>query len=347
MSLVALLCESDPMSAPPGIRRRFEHISKWLESQGIDFNVHVVGTKENPGGHVARIRAVRAAESRIARDMLEYDAVVVLGLGAVHMQWLASRLARRGVSVVFDSCDSWIGQLTARLSTSRKLLAIPSVCGVILQWMSTRRFAVSYISQGDLARDNCLNRKRYAGVIPPNAPRSLATLPRMQQGKLSRVVIAADFDSFHVKSGVASIVAVWPEFHNSHPHIRLELYGVGKRPSLLRGFVDRGYAPSLADVYAGNTLVFVPNAAGSGIPNKVVEGVIARRPLLMHESMARHVVPHSWISTYTSPTTLLDALRESASREYGEAVEIMELKPQEREFDLMSFILDARIRRTI
>ena len=61
----------------------------------------------------------------------------------------------------------------------------------------------------------------------------------------------------------------------------IEVYGHQSTAAPLpEGLQFRGWADSLSDVYAGDTGVIVTNAVGSGVPNKYLEAIAARRPVL-------------------------------------------------------------------
>jgi hypothetical protein len=85
--------------------------------------------------------------------------------------------------------------------------------------------------------------------------------------------------------------------------VQLELFGRGLPDVAEAGTTVRGWAPSISDVYRGDTAVFVTNRLESGVPNKLVEAVAARRPVLIHSSLHTLVEPHEWIVQWEDDLT--------------------------------------------
>lgn len=109
------------------------------------------------------------------------------------------------------------------------------------------------------------------------------------------MVVVADLSSSHNSGGLQSLLAAWERVYPLYPDLRLELFGVGLPEFAPPGAVVRGWAPSISDIYSGDTGVFVTNVLQSGVPNKLVEAIAAQRPVLMHVSLRRLVNPHPWV----------------------------------------------------
>lgn len=327
---VDLIVETEPALAPPGIRRRYEHVLSWLESQEIRPNTHVL-LPGNASGESRGRRFLRVVGQRrsLAKELPEDGTVLVLGLGAAHMLLIAGFLARSRQGVWYDACDSWSMQFVSRLRTRRLSTIAPAAIGSVLQLLTRRNLSVSYITERDRRSDRFCNGGRRTAVIDPTAPAELLGLPPLSGERPTRVVVTADFTAFHNAAGVAALVEAWGAITRL-PSVELELYGkgVGEVPAY-PGIRAVGWSDSIADVYAGPTLVTISNVAGSGIPNKLIDAVAAQRPMVLHESMKVFLRPHPWLFFYSSRDDLVVRLSEALDREYTfdpkEPIRLMEV----------------------
>jgi hypothetical protein len=119
-----LVVESDPNLAPPGIRRRYEHVTSWLQEHGVHFRTVTLLPRPDLG-RWARLVGVVGARKRILTDLSPDATIMVLGLGAPHMLMAAHSCLGAGRSVVYDVCDSWLLQFKARM-WSGKLVRVLS-----------------------------------------------------------------------------------------------------------------------------------------------------------------------------------------------------------------------------
>lgn len=315
---VTLVVEAEPSLAPPGIRRRYEHVVSWLTSQGVRSNTRVLMPASAQGESRAR-RFSRVIEQRrlLADDLPKDGTVLLLGLGAAHILILAGCLARSRRKVWYDACDSWSLQFVSRLRTKNLGTIAPAAVGLVLQLFASRSLSVSYITERDRRSDRFLNRRRRTTVIEPAAPDELLRLPSFSGERPTRVVVSADFTAFHNSAGVQNLLDAWGAVVH-FPNVELQLYGKGVEgvpaPSGVRAV---GWSDSIVDVYAGPTLVTISNVGGSGIPNKLVDAVAAQRPIVLHESMRAFLRPHPWLFFYSSREGLADRLSEALDREYN------------------------------
>jgi hypothetical protein len=315
-----LVVESDPNLAPPGIRRRYEHVTSWLQEHGVHFRTVTLLPRPDLG-RWARLVGVVGARKRILTDLSPDATIMVLGLGAPHMLMAAHSCLGAGRSVVYDVCDSWLLQFKARMWSGKLVRVLPSLLGVSFQLSSRRPLHRSYISNRDLQTDARLNWGRASCfVIPPVAGSELHRIEPMDAGKVQRIALSADFRSFHIQAGLKALLNVWPAFHEVHPDVALHLFGVGSPPQEgSSGVMTRGFANHITDLYVGNTLVFVANVGGGGVPNKLLEAVAAQRPVIVHESLLPLLEPHEWIFSYSTEASLLAALQRVAQTTFGQS----------------------------
>lgn len=303
---VVLVAEGDPASAPPGIRRRHEHVTSWLTSRQIPFTSRVLLTPSaSAGGKARRFLRVLAQRRQLQTELPADSSVMILGLGAAHMLLLAGTLARSGQDVWYDTCDSWWMQLKSRTRTRSIGTIAPAVLGLVLQRVISRRLSVSYITERDRRSDRLVNSGRISMVIRPAAPVELLELPPLSGARPTRAVMSADFTAFHNSEGVVAVLAAWPAVARASG-VELQLFGKGvESVRLPDGVRSVGWSQSIADIYDGTTLVVISNIGGSGIPNKLIDAVAAQRPVVLHESMRVFLRPHPWLSFYSSPQELI------------------------------------------
>jgi glycosyltransferase involved in cell wall biosynthesis len=147
--------------------------------------------------------------------------------------------------------------------------------------------------------------------VAPSIPVSLGAIDDLVGSPIERVVVAADYEGFHNSVGLQNLLEVWPVVHQTWPDVQLHLYGRGTPPPIhTEGVSIKGWAENLIDVYTGPTVVFIPNIDGSGVPNKLVEAVAARRPVIVHESLLGLLQPKSdWVFPYSNLESLQEQLR--------------------------------------
>lgn len=305
-SRALVVSEFRPEHSNPGVRLRHAHVRAWLTEQGIDVTEAYLWDTNGAPRLQRGLGARRGAG--LLRGVSSTDtAVIVLGLCAPHMLGLASRYARHH-AVVFDACDSWIGQVSSRARQFRVGLVAPALVGAVRQPASSRRLAISYISERDRVRDQVLNRGRAAFVIPPAAPRGLAALGPVRF-PLERVVMAADLGSFHNKLGFSWFLRSALQLADELP-VRFEVYGpVPPREPLPPNMRYFGWVDSIRSIYEGDTGVVVPNLAGSGVPNKLLEAAASGRPAVVHRSWEDCRVPPTLRWSFDDPRSLTDAIR--------------------------------------
>ncbi|MET4134186.1 glycosyltransferase family 4 protein [Pseudarthrobacter sp. PvP090] len=311
---VFMLTEMPPELAPPGVRRRYEHFSDWLAGHGIDWSHEAILTPdEASSSKITRVKIVLKKLHHLDRTLPREAVVLVLGLGAVHMLFLAvylrfaSGLRRR---VAYDTCDSWLLQVKARLRTGGLPLALPAVAGLVLQTLLGRSLFVSYISVRDQQADRWVNFHRSAFVVSPVAPRELQDAESLGAviGRIKRVSVSADYEAFHNHEGMKFLRDAWESPNLERGDLELHLYGKGE-PIRIADSIFVGWADDISEIYQGNTAVYIPNMHGSGVPNKLIDAISARRPVIVHRSVSGGFENNSLVFVFDNEAQLLANLR--------------------------------------
>lgn len=234
------------------------------------------------------------------------------------MLWLAHELARSGFNTTFDACDSWVLQGIARLRTRKLGLAVPALVGLALDVMGPKKLAISYISQRDLMADSRLPRltKRRTLLIPPTVKPLQDKLDAYDGRQVSRVVVSADYASFHNHRGMMMLFDAWTR-RKRNRDFSLDLYGSNLPGAVAAGISCVGWAETMNVIFAGRTAVFVPNIGGSGVPNKLIEAMSAQRPIILHKSMRYIAGTSSWLFYYSNADDIIEILDLLASQGAG------------------------------
>jgi hypothetical protein len=221
----------------------------------------------------------------------------------------AKQLRRRGYSVEFDMCDSSIEQLRLRLKSRRPMLVLVGVWQFLAHLLSPT-LPMIYISSKDLSADRWLNLFRSTRLVGAATPLELDSLPDVVL-PLTRISMGGDLNSFHNANGLADLVGAVRVASICLP---VDLYGpAAPAVELPPGVTYRGWAKRVSDLYEGDTVVFVSNVAGSGRPNKLLEAVACRRPIIVHESLASEVSGQENVHFYSNRTDLSRLLERLAS----------------------------------
>lgn len=277
---VAVVTETPEDGSAPGKNRRFESLSKWLlNDPSVSSIENWAVQREEGSGHLKRLWNAwrwRAAERATGLN------IVVSALSAPHMILVAHRLAKKN-TVVLDVCDSWILQHRSRREQGGAARLFPIV-GILAMKFGRRIHAVTYISPRDVKSDARWIKGRKVGVVRQSRPRSLETLEPLQF-PVDRIVVPVDVTAFHNQRGVREYlpaIAAWAR----KTGFRVDVYGRVPSELIPPGLNVIGWVEDLQDVYRGNSVVFVTNVGGSGVPNKVVEAEAAGRPVILHESLS-------------------------------------------------------------
>ena len=272
-----LISERTAEESPPGHARRIESLTEHYEMAG--YSVEVIALQAGRGSKLQRAVRVVTARDVWARAS-SADLAVVSGLGAPHMMVIARRLARR-VRVVFDCCGSWTLQARARAAEGAPRL--PILAGALIMRLPSRIDSFSYIHERDVLADRHLLRKS-AHVVPQRRVAELAGLGQVEY-PLARVVIPADFTSFHNRVRAEDVLNRTARVASRNANVRFEVYGRVPSDFTLPSRVEKmGWVADLTSLYSGSTGVIVTNHAGSGLPNKLLEAIQANRPVVLHES---------------------------------------------------------------
>jgi glycosyltransferase involved in cell wall biosynthesis len=299
---VLIVCDRDPGNSPPGQARRVESLRSHFSDLAPSVDVRAVSS----GASGMLRRSASALLVGLTLRSLPGRVVVVSGLGAPHMLLLATLTALR-MRTFFDACDSWLMQLDVRKADNARLLPIKA--GIWLMHLHTRIELVTYISERDREADRRILRAPSA-VVRQSSPQELLSLARFS-GPVRRVVVAADFTSFHNTEGAEIALRVLGKLAGGNSAAKFHLYG--RIPDSLvvpQGIVVEGWAETLSEIYAGQTAVLVTNRFGSGVPNKVVEAIAAGRPLLLHKSLDYLDLDGADVHFFESEQQLVDIITE-------------------------------------
>ena len=299
-----VLSERERQESANGVARRLDHLQAHLRAHNRDVTLVSLGAQSA----ASRIRRLSAMKSIFRTQLPESDkiaTVIVEALAAPHMVPVAWILSRR-FHVVLDVCDSWKLQRRSRIRAGRRANSWISLMGALLTWLTPHRIEIAYISIRDSTSDKAVLRGRVPRIIAPVAPRDLVLLDPVRARTPYRMSVAIDGNAHHTLSGLEWLRTAWPEIHRRHPDLVLDVYGRNITENWkMRGATIRGFNADLSDLYLGETLVFVANDAGSGIPNKLVEAVAAQRPMLIGPHLLDWLVPHPWIFPYESGSSLI------------------------------------------
>ena len=280
---VLIVTEFAPEHLGAGVRRRLDHYVDAYEAAGTPSRT--VSLFAQPGATFAQ--SVRASR-RMARsgEALGAGELLFVGVGNVPML-LGARAAvrRRRGTTVFDQCDSASTQLWTSLTAANWRLVVFSLMRLVLLASAGRRLVLDYISRRDLIRDAWLNIFRSTRLTPPSVPAELLALPAADHTKVDRVVIPGDFSSSHLVRGLAALRGAAPAGFE----VPVEYYGPLPPAWMLPRGTYEGFAPSLADLYRGNTVVFIPNVGGAGVPNKLFEASATGRLVIAHAGIVDRV----------------------------------------------------------
>lgn len=232
-------------------------------------------------------RALRALRF-VPAPLRAPSATVVLGLGAPHMLLLAARLSR-SAAVIFDACDSWLLQTRARWREGARVSALVPLAGTVVAAFAGRRLRATYISERDAHVDARWLRSSVSIVPQVVDADVLALAVNEVRYPLDRVVAPADLRSFHNLRGIEALARASEALSRDGKEIPCEIQVFSSTSgidSAISGLRNMGHADALAAIYEGNTGVFIANAPGSGLPNKVLEAVSAKRPVLLTRELA-------------------------------------------------------------
>lgn len=308
---VLVIAESDPASARAGKQARWAHCRQWLTDEGADFEIDFL--MDSPDvSMTTRVAMAMRSRGRLAARAAGFEAVLVLGLGAPHMLLVASYLSKRS-AVVFDACDSWLLQMRARLRGQPTRLIVPLI-GTVVHIFARHDMSVTYISARDCRTDRILNIRRRTGVVYSRAPGELQALPDVRY-PLERLVVPVDLLSFHNLDGFGNLLeALRMMLPSERP--RTEVFGPYSPSDGTDVAAYMGWVRDLADLYVGDTAVFVTNSAGSGVPNKLSEALEARRPVIVHRSVAKSLeLEHVWV--YDNASDLAITLKKMQTNPIG------------------------------
>ena len=266
-----------------GVRRRVEHYLAAVASMGGEAT-HVSLFEDAAASlraGVLRARRVRPTDLGLPRYR-----VVVIGLGDVASMVVADAFARAGYLTTYDQCDSMVLQCGAAL----RALHPRDVAWAIFRMGVRRRLrptiVLSYISGRDLRWDRLVNLRRHAELVQATVNPDLLRLDDVSNGAIDRVSVPADFHSPHLRKGLALL---WEATADRSP-MPLDLYGpAAPNLPIPEGANYRGFASEICDVYVGRTAVFIANVGGAGVPNKLLEAAMAKRPVIVHPSVKRRV----------------------------------------------------------
>jgi len=268
----------------PGRARRLETLRQYGITSYCQLVEYRLDSAGGPSNRWLRLRSMPAHIRRMVLEPLAPDTdIIIAGFGAPHLLLLAVILsALRPQRIIFDSCDSWLLQSYYRFRQAGVRLTFPPLAGCLLQVLLVRpNSQVMYISERDRRADTWIRRVR-GEVLQPVLPDSLSTLEPCRL-PLKRLVIAADLSSFHNQSGFRMIMETLDRINSGPKPLSADVFIYGPNPPkqlLPPGVSFQGWADNIRSIYEGNTGVLITNTSGSGIANKLIEAVQARRPAI-------------------------------------------------------------------
>lgn len=278
---VVVVTEAPQDLSTPGKNRRYLAISEWAQKSSLPINVKNVAVRSAPSSR-ALARIWSALRWRRPKNLPGNTVFIVNALASPHMLILANALAQKN-RVIVDVCDSWRLQRRAHVE-QKGASGLYSLLGMLIMGISMRFVSVSYISERDATADGPILRRQRVIVIPQGHDKTLLALPPVTY-PLDRVVVPLDATSFHNRFGISKFLPELVAWATGSGE-RVDIYGKGDVDDRSNAIHFAGWAPSLQDVYRGNTAIFVTNVAGSGLPNKALEADAAGRPLIMHDSLS-------------------------------------------------------------
>lgn len=286
---VTIVCEFAPEHLHTGLAGRLRHV------QALYPEAQLRWLHDPPRSEVSLPDRLRVARSFAPPD--DAGEIIVLALGSPPMMHLARRLHRRGHHVRLDLSDSVLLQWRARRgAASAKLLVVGA--WMIALHATSPLLPAAYISDRDRNADRVLNTVRPVQVIPARAPAELTALSAFHW-PAQRVVCSGDFTSFHNAAGLDLLCAA---VRRNSIGVPVELFGPSAPAhELPEQVVYRGWAPTPDYLLAGNSVAFISNRGGSGVPNKLCEAIAAGRPVIVHEELrdvVRQLAPDGTADTF-------------------------------------------------
>ena len=284
-----------------GAHRRVESIANRLGTQHAEiFELAVVGRTGARGRRFFNLRSIRVIREKIREHSI--DAVFFCGIEFAP----ATRFVFDS-QVFLDVCDSQ-DELSKKLSLQgssplRVLLARISTAG--LYALISARTRLSYITKIDLEQDTKLRGKRVATwyLNSLNLPIN-RLMPR--QDFLKRIGFIADFSYGPNMFGLNWFLK--NVFTQLVPPVALALYGPNNPGSLTTGVEYVGYVEDLQDAFVDLDITICPDFTGAGQKNKVVESLLAGRPVLTTTTGVRGINNHSGVIVLDSPEEWVQAL---------------------------------------
>lgn len=265
-----------------GVRARARHLCQAL---GVDEN-DVISIHPGCRAAVSLAQRLRHPAVRSVLQRRRDERLFVVGLGSPPMFRLAGELSRAGFDVCLDVCDSTLGQLRSRVRSTQPKQVVVGLWMLMQHMGLPRSLALSYIDDVEREADILLNGGRRTAVFRPLPPVGLSMLEEVRR-PLKRISLAGDFSSFHNAAGLRLLIEA---YRASGASVPITLFGpVHPRMDLPHGMSYAGWAADLSEIYAGDTAIYVSNIRGTGVPNKLIEAVEARRPIIVHKSSARHI----------------------------------------------------------
>ncbi|KYH44493.1 hypothetical protein [Branchiibius sp. NY16-3462-2] len=271
---VVIITEFEPQFLHTGVACRLEHLTRLFPDA-------VVAPIHTGPRHEVSLRA-RMAAARHYQPPQEAHVTILIALGSPPMGHLARRLHRGGRNVILDVCDAAALQWRARRTAGDPKLLAVGAWMFALQALSPG-LPMSYIAGRDADADRWLNVLRPTSIFPMQTSPDLGRLSPFRW-PAERIVLSGDFRSFHNQRGLAALCQA---VTMAGPDIAIHLFGptspTGPLPS---GMTYIGWADSTAEILEGNTVAFISNRLGSGVPNKLSEAIVAGRPVIVHRELA-------------------------------------------------------------
>lgn len=234
------------------------------------------------------------------------DEVVLLGLEFAHLARHLSSQSRTNVSVSLDVCDSafLVGKSAMAKSFLRGIVTMASQ--LLLSISVPTQVKKIYISKRDRDADRLVIRNKNTFVLPNLASSELLEIPPIHLPK-KVIGVVADFSYPPNFEGLDWFLSkVWPAIPFD---FELRIFGpVAPKLELPPGVKFEGYVPLIASIYSSLDITVAPIFRGAGVKNKVVESLMAGRPVLTTEEGSAGIPETSGLFIFKDAKGLLEII---------------------------------------
>jgi hypothetical protein len=286
-----------------GASRRVRSLETYLQENGIE--VHHYVARPSRGPRIVRFLSPRRI-IEIRHQIAFRNASFAIFCGIEFC--VASRFSPTKKSAI-DVCDSQSMLLESQDFRSNRFLAQQAkrLATWLMFTLVPKKVDLTYITEIDRVADiayNTRNKTSHFGNLPDGRLRSVSNVGL----DVTSIGFVADFSYAPNSAGLTwFLTRVFPFLSNG---VRLNLYGP-KDPLIDNDQVKfLGFVPDIRTIYSSNAIFIAPDFGGAGQKNKVIEALVAGRPIISStrgsaglENVSGLVVsddPKVWISELNS-----------------------------------------------